>query len=559
MKFLCPNCKAKYQVADEKVAGRSVRMKCRKCSHLIHINSATAAPPSTAPPPPSGPGAKKNPHLAATVKRPEPQPSRASSPGVRQPAAPPRPRPSRPDAPRPGGKRPLSAPKASPSPVAAAPKPKTSSPAYSPSPSASEAARASSMVAQHESAPVVREHPMFDEEDDEMTRVVDSGAGLAAAFNRTLNDAPPPSDDLSAVDEWYVGVNGVPVGPLPLAQLRQKASSGVLTTESLVWKDGFEDWRPLSTFPELIAIVEEFRPPWAAAGNGSSATPAPAEAGLAADSIGIPPAATPGPVGGVVTPSPEIGFMQTGGAVAPETGPAVVRETESEFPVIPKRRSGWLAWAAVGVALVLGLTIGFVLFSTQKKTETVVKYVEVPGKGAASTSAAGQTAPTPSGDVEPDAGKKVAAGGPAKAGKVGSPSTKPPEKKGGLTGLDGLGSGVAGPNGKGTGGGSSGSTAGKPLDSSSVQRTVSRYTPSVRRSCWQPALNTRSRDAPSTARVSVSIRVAPSGSVQSVSPSGDPRGYRGLSSCIASRVRGWRFPASSGVTTVNVPFVFAAQ
>ena len=55
------------------------------------------------------------------------------------------------------------------------------------------------------------------------------------------------------------------------------------------------------------------------------------------------------------------------------------------------------------------------------------------------------------------------------------------------------------------------------------------------------------------------VDTAPAGNVQSVSASGDPRGYRGLASCITSRVRAWRFPASSGQTTVNVPFVFAAQ
>jgi hypothetical protein len=81
----------------------------------------------------------------------------------------------------------------------------------------------------------------------------------------------------------------------------------------------------------------------------------------------------------------------------------------------------------------------------------------------------------------------------------------------------------------------------------------------VKRSCWQPALDTRDKDAPTSARVNVTITVAPSGSVQDVSTSGDPRGYPGLASCIAGRVRGWQFPAASASTTLNVPFVFAAQ
>src|SRR5437868_1722751 len=49
MKFLCGNCKAKYQIADEKASGRTLRMKCRKCGHDILIDGHTM--PASAPPP----------------------------------------------------------------------------------------------------------------------------------------------------------------------------------------------------------------------------------------------------------------------------------------------------------------------------------------------------------------------------------------------------------------------------------------------------------------------------------------------------------------------------
>ena len=98
------------------------------------------------------------------------------------------------------------------------------------------------------------------------------------------------------------------------------------------------------------------------------------------------------------------------------------------------------------------------------------------------------------------------------------------------------------------------------LDGAQIQSTVARYTGSVKRACWQPALDTRDKDAPTTARVNVAITVLPSGSVSNaVVNGGDPKGYRGLSQCISSRVRGWQFPPSGDTTTVNVPFVFAAQ
>src|ERR1035438_3174109 len=39
VKFFCEQCKAKYQIADDKVAGKTVRMKCRKCGHLIELRA----------------------------------------------------------------------------------------------------------------------------------------------------------------------------------------------------------------------------------------------------------------------------------------------------------------------------------------------------------------------------------------------------------------------------------------------------------------------------------------------------------------------------------------
>lgn len=47
MRFSCENCQAKYQVADEKVAGKTIRMKCRKCGNSIEVKPVQAAEPST--------------------------------------------------------------------------------------------------------------------------------------------------------------------------------------------------------------------------------------------------------------------------------------------------------------------------------------------------------------------------------------------------------------------------------------------------------------------------------------------------------------------------------
>jgi predicted Zn finger-like uncharacterized protein len=563
MKFLCPSCKAKYQIADDKVAGRSVRMKCRKCGHVIHISKTVTdgaapdsqqvtgetlpPPPSEAPPPPKvetprvAPAAAKAAGLTARVPAARPAPSRPSAPGPPPPA---RPAPTRPGIPA-----------RSAVPVRPAPPPRKSTLQGG----VGLAPRASSAAAAPARAPLPGPEPV-NYSDAELKPAAPTGA-LAAAFAQS--DAEPPSalagafthavgappssafKDVSApADEWYVGINGVPVGPIKLSELRSKSAAGAVTYDSLVWREGFEQWQALRTFPELVAIVEE---------------------SLSSARASLTPLAPPAGMGDAFAPAPapQQPFGEPFGAgagPAPVTGPAVVTERpealEDMLGIRPRRGSP-AAWIAVAVALLFGLTIGFVVFSQRAPAEPIVKYVEVPAKGQASAGNQG-SAPAESAETIEEATVAGGKSGPRTGGPA--PPTKPGEEppKKGLTGLNGLG-GLQGGPASGPGSETSAGSAGQPLDGASVQKTVGRYTSSVRRSCWQPALDTRAKDAPTAARVTVTITVGPSGNVQNATTSGDPRGYRGLASCIGSRVRGWQFPASSGTTTVNVPFVFAAQ
>lgn len=109
------------------------------------------------------------------------------------------------------------------------------------------------------------------------------------------------------------------------------------------------------------------------------------------------------------------------------------------------------------------------------------------------------------------------------------------------------------------GSGNAGASSGAGLEAAAIQSTVQKNQNAVKRSCWQPALNGRAADAPSTARVTTTIQISPGGTVTSVKHSGDPRGYPGLGGCIVARLKGWTFPKSNGSTTANIPFVFAAQ
>lgn len=554
MKFLCPSCKAKYQIADEKVSGRSVRMKCRKCGFIIPISEVPPAPTTLQPAEgdlmPVAP--KPLPPAKVTVQdviAPPPKPDRANA-LAKAPAKPgsatrtPRPPSSPSAASRPpsspsGAPRPASSPSAAPRP--ATPTPGVRAPTPKPTP-----APAPAVVENKPPAVVTAPSPLAsalnEPDDDDATRIVSNpyaSSPLASAFTDLVGAGKSPTagtslgpgmDMAMPADEWFVGVNDVPVGPIRLAELRSKALSGAVTLDSLVWRDGQEDWRPLRTFPELVAIIEE----------GVSS----ARASLGPLSV---PAARP--AAKIEVPDPF--------AAPASTGVGVVTD-DVALPGLARPRHPMAAWIAMGVALACGVTIGFVFFSSQKPPETIVKYVEVPAKAAetavppaqAAAQAEEATGPTSGGATKPRSG-----------GTVGSKTggTKAGESKGGLAGLKGLsGLGPSGPAGTpGSEGAAKG--GGGELDAAQLQSTVARYTSSVKRSCWQPALDARDPNAPTSARVVVSVTIAPSGSVSAVNTGADPRGYPGLSRCIAQRVKAWQFPPSSGTTTVNVPFVFAAQ
>jgi TM2 domain-containing membrane protein YozV len=45
-------------------------------------------------------------------------------------------------------------------------------------------------------------------------------------------------------DEWYYSEAGEQRGPIPLAELKQRAAAGKLGRGELIWTDGMADWKP---------------------------------------------------------------------------------------------------------------------------------------------------------------------------------------------------------------------------------------------------------------------------------------------------------------------------
>lgn len=273
------------------------------------------------------------------------------------------------------------------------------------------------------------------------------------------------------------------------------------------------------------------------------------------------------------------------GAAAPTNGLAAGamsmtgsdRATSSEPPqsllkqIAPPARKPMhpLAYALIAMSAVFGGVSAVILLLPPAPPPVIV--MQVPNAGMTAAPDGASKAAVPAGEgtaVSADAQQPAtspAPGAGAKPGAAGAGSTKATDPKAapnstGAANIDMSGFGnkpVEGPSATGPDSAGAGSGGGQ-LSAGEINGVVAQNQALIRRKCWQPALDQRAGAGPS-ARVNASIVIGPSGNVQSASASGAEKDYPGLSSCIAGRINGWKFPPSSGATPVNVPFFFAAQ
>ena len=97
----------------------------------------------------------------------------------------------------------------------------------------------------------------------------------------------------------------------------------------------------------------------------------------------------------------------------------------------------------------------------------------------------------------------------------------------------------------------SGPSAGGAFDQGAIERVVNSRKAGVKRTCLD-----RGGSAAGSTKVTAAITIAPNGSVQNVSTSGnDPV----VGKCIEQQLRSWVFPAPGEVKQVQIPFVFVRQ
>ena len=695
MKFVCDNCKAKYQIGDEKVAGKTVRMKCRRCGYEIRVRAEGVegagadlhahehehemeAPQSLSstsisspgfhagpPPPPRAPGVASLPHppaapqrvpIGVMAPRPGSMPRPTTLVGHAAPAAalseklphaaphapPPRPAPA--PAPHP---LPHAVPHPTPRPAAAPPRsvsapvaprpvsgtrpggtPSIARPVTRASSTSLPAVHAEDAHAFHAHSPHAT-RPAWSGEEDESTSIA-SGPPSFSAPSHAAHAAPSELDL-----DWYVGIRGTPTGPIHATEIRARAAAGDVDGDSLVWREGMAEWKPLRSFSALLAAVDAARAPEPmpavvlTPGPVIAAPIAPPPATSAPFALAPPRAPTPAPAPvSPVTPAPrapiaapptvapvhvladpfaspasvasvgrsaELSATLASSSSPIEAAPAaasapVVAPAEAKIPtttqpsaadaplkaaataaararseaeadldaVLGRRRPTHpMAYAFIAAAAVFGGVAAWVLLTRQP---TIV-VVQAPAPNTPTP------APAPTATGEGDRAQvevgEVATGSPqAPATKPGAQAAKP---KGTSTATSnaapidtsGFVNNVPGPAATGPSGGQSG--GGGQLSQGEISAVVSQNQPLVKRKCWQPALEARPPNGATTARVNGSITIGASGSVESASASGAERDFPGLSSCIQSRMKGWKFPPSGGPTTVNVPFVFAGQ
>ncbi|MGB5501553.1 MAG: GYF domain-containing protein [Polyangiales bacterium] len=202
MRFECDSCHAKYKIADQKVRGRVVRFPCRRCDHKILVDGRDGDPDVTVP---AGSAygfeevrrSRPEPAAPFTHEAPTARARRPSSSGRRRSSSMP---PRRPSA----------------------------------------AARRVSSIPAAASSALVGQHP-------------DLAPALPTA------PAGPPITVSGEVPQWHVSINDVPVGPVRLEELGHKIDAGAVSEYSLVWREGLEEWRPLATVPELMALLHQRR------------------------------------------------------------------------------------------------------------------------------------------------------------------------------------------------------------------------------------------------------------------------------------------------------------
>ena len=120
--------------------------------------------------------------------------------------------------------------------------------------------------------------------------------------------------------EWHVSINDVPVGPIRLEEMSHKIDASAVSEYTLVWREGFEEWRPLATIPELMALLHERRHSGPPSRTSFSSMPPFVDSRTSIADSAMPAAALSSPPPGLMQQDMPLEFAPLADALQPETG-----------------------------------------------------------------------------------------------------------------------------------------------------------------------------------------------------------------------------------------------
>lgn len=201
MKFVCDKCQTQYMISDDKVGHKSIKVRCKRCGNMITLRSTSARTEAVATNLSSAARVSQQPDATAVPNGDELGQAfdQLMKDGL--------------DSRQANG--------------------------------ADE--RQTEIVDMHEldrlraqSGPTTPER-----EQEKIDHVFDNLGGSPA----------PSTEQTEAGEDWYAAIDNKQVGPLSLAELKEKLDNRSIDANSLVWRQGMEDWQSLQELPQMRELL----------------------------------------------------------------------------------------------------------------------------------------------------------------------------------------------------------------------------------------------------------------------------------------------------------------
>jgi predicted Zn finger-like uncharacterized protein len=207
MRFVCDSCRAQYMISDDKIGAKGVKIRCKKCGHVIVVRPTGAAAPkdegtseasaaeTSAPSNSTSAGSTNAAAALATLGTP---PEGGLFTGVEE----------------------------------------------------DEIGAVFDQVLNSGSHKIPAGEPVGDQARESKSSTPDAVRKLAEAESQ-----PEEPKAAAPANDWYVAIDEKQVGPLTLEKIKEHWERGEVGPDSLCWRAGFSDWIPLSEVTELASAL----------------------------------------------------------------------------------------------------------------------------------------------------------------------------------------------------------------------------------------------------------------------------------------------------------------